>query len=145
ESAGSECLCRGLIDFCHGTSWPCAGLSLSLVPASTPGLSTTAKSLTGMKRSITPLILTVAVLLFFYLPMFILALQSFNYSRFGGEWQGFSWRWYEALWNNREIWAAARNSLVVATGATLTAVVLGTLSGWALHLYKNRFQQYHAA
>jgi len=37
-----------------------------------------------MKRSRFPLIVTWALLLFFYLPIFVLVLYSFNSSRFGG-------------------------------------------------------------
>ena len=43
-----------------------------------------------MKRSRFPLIITWALLIFFYLPIFVLVLYSFNGSRFGGSWQGWA-------------------------------------------------------
>ena len=46
-----------------------------------------------MKRSRVPFYTTLAVLAFFYLPLIILSVNSFNDSRFGGPWKGFTFRW----------------------------------------------------
>ena len=46
-----------------------------------------------MKRSSIPLLITWILLLFFYLPIFVLVLYSFNSSRFGGSWTGWSLHW----------------------------------------------------
>ena len=51
-----------------------------------------------MKRSRFPLIITWALLAFFYLPIFVLVLYSFNSSRFGGSWTGWSLHWYRQLY-----------------------------------------------
>ncbi|MDD8026933.1 MAG: ABC transporter permease, partial [Acidobacteriota bacterium] len=61
-----------------------------------------------MKRSRFPLIVTGFVLIFFYLPILILIVNSFNASRFSSSWQGFSLKWYARLWHEPEIWIAAR-------------------------------------
>ena len=50
-----------------------------------------------MKRSRLPLITTIIVLIFFYLPILVLVLNSFNGSRFGGTWDGWSLHWYAQL------------------------------------------------
>lgn len=85
-----------------------------------------------------------AVLLFFYLPIIILVINSFNASRFGSGWQGFSLRWYAQLLHEPEIWRAARNSLIIASGATALSLVLGTTAAFALHRYaKTRLQRVH--
>lgn len=97
-----------------------------------------------MKRSRLPLIITVAVLLFFYIPIIILVANSFNASRFGTGWQGFSLMWYVRLAHEPEIWHAARNSLVIALSATALSLLLGTLAAVALHRFaKSRLQRLH--
>lgn len=96
-----------------------------------------------MKRSAFPGVVAFLVLLFFYVPILLLAIQSFNASRFGGEWGGFSLAWYEALFEHRAIWHAARNTLIVALVSTLLAVLLGTLAGWTLHRYTGKLRQLH--
>jgi len=97
-----------------------------------------------MKRSRLPLLVTIAVLFFFYLPIIILVVNSFNASRFGTGWQGFSMRWYARLLHEPEIWRAARNSLVIALGATALSVVFGTTAAFALHRFaRSRLQRFH--
>jgi spermidine/putrescine transport system permease protein len=96
-----------------------------------------------VKRSLTPRAITVVVLLFFYLPVFVLVLNSFNASRFGGEWAGFTLDWYRRLWHAREIWHALGNTLVIATAATVISCVLGTTAALALDRYRSRLQDAH--
>lgn len=83
------------------------------------------------------------VLLFFYVPIVVLVVNSFNASRFSGAWQGFTLHWYELLFRDRNIWHALGNTMQVAVGATLAAVVLGTLAALALSRYKGKIQSAH--
>lgn len=64
---------------------------------------------------------------FLYLPILVLVGLSFNRSGLPTSWGGFSTKWYGELWNNADIRSGVQNSLVVALGATIIAVVLGTL------------------
>jgi spermidine/putrescine transport system permease protein len=96
-----------------------------------------------MKRSRLPFLVTLAILIFFYLPIVILVLNSFNASRFGGGWEGFSWRWYIRLFESREVWLALRNTLLIAVTATGVATLLGTSAAFALHRYSSRMQRVH--
>ncbi len=98
-----------------------------------------------MKRSRFPLIITWGLLIFFYLPIFVLVLYSFNGSRFGGSWQGWSLHWYRQLYREREIWHALTNSLLIAMSATIVSVILGTTAAIALHRYSSRLQKFHYA
>jgi spermidine/putrescine transport system permease protein len=82
---------------------------------------------------------TALVLLFLYLPIVVLVAYSFNASRLNIVWTGFTLHWYGELWHNQPILGALRNSLIVAAGATLVSVVLGTLGAWLLHRYRYRF------
>ena len=64
---------------------------------------------------------------FLYLPVAVLVGMSFNDGGSAYTWDGFSFRWYGELAADRRLTSALVTSLVVATGATLVATVLGTL------------------
>jgi spermidine/putrescine transport system permease protein len=95
------------------------------------------------KRSFFPKFVTWATILFFYIPLIVVAVNSFNLSKGGGLWKGFTLKWYAQLFSDARIWEALRNTLVIATTATLIATVLGTLCAFALHRYQNKLQKIH--
>jgi spermidine/putrescine transport system permease protein len=68
---------------------------------------------------------------FLYLPLLVLALFSFNSSKFA-VWQGFTWRWYADVFRNRQLMEATTNSLIVAVSATALSTAIGTLAAYAL-------------
>ncbi len=72
---------------------------------------------------------------FLYLPMVALVIYSFNESPRVTVWQGFSTRWYVALFENRELIDSALLSLRIAAANATVAVVLGTFAGYALVRY----------
>ncbi|MDH5734746.1 MAG: ABC transporter permease [Gammaproteobacteria bacterium] len=74
--------------------------------------------------------------LFLYLPLFIVIVYSFNDSKLNAEWVGFTFKWYDKLFQNREMLSAAANSLIIATVSAAVATVLGTLAGMAMHQYR---------
>jgi spermidine/putrescine transport system permease protein len=96
-----------------------------------------------MKHSRLPFLTTIAVLVFFYLPLLILSINSFNDSRYGGPWNGFTLRWYVRLFHDQHIWHALKNTLCIAVSATLVSMVIGTLAAFALHRYRSRLQVVH--
>lgn len=96
-----------------------------------------------MKPGRLPLLISVAVLLFFYLPIVVFALQSFNDSKFGGAWQGFTLRWYAELFSHRAVADAFWNSLRVAVSTTVISTIIGSLAAWALHRHRGRLQDGH--
>jgi spermidine/putrescine transport system permease protein len=73
----------------------------------------------------------VAAFAFLHLPLIVLAVFSFNSSRFT-LWQGFSLRWYEAAFTDSQLADAAWNSLLIALLATAFSTVIGTLCAYAL-------------
>ncbi len=77
------------------------------------------------------------IYLFFYLPIAILIVFSFNDSKYRLTWQGFSWRWYEALFSNEELLQVALNSVTLAFISATLATLMGTLA--AVVLYRYRF------
>lgn len=98
-----------------------------------------------MKPSRIPLLTAFACLVFFYVPILMLVVQSFNAAKFGGQWMGFSLRWYRELFAREDIHVAAWNTLWIAFSSTLISLVLGTLAAWVLHRYLTRLQRVHHA
>lgn len=96
-----------------------------------------------MKASRLPLITTLVVLVFFYLPLAVMVMNSFNESRFGGTWEGFTWKWYERLWETDAVWEALRGSLRLAAWSAAVSTVLGTVAAFALHRHQTRLQRVH--
>ncbi|MGH1565573.1 ABC transporter permease [Mumia sp. DW29H23] len=74
-------------------------------------------------------------LLFLYLPIAVLVVMSFNGGRSAFAMDGISLRWYAELAGDSELLTALGNSLVVAAGATVLAVVLGTTLAVGLTRY----------
>jgi putative spermidine/putrescine transport system permease protein len=77
-----------------------------------------------------------AVLAFIYLPLVILAIYAFNPSRIQS-WppSGFTLTWFGEAASNPTVIRAVVNSLIVGTFATLVAIVLGTLTAFAVQRY----------
>jgi spermidine/putrescine transport system permease protein len=78
------------------------------------------------------------VFAFFYLPIAIVILFSFNQSKLNIVWTGFTFEWYAALWRDSVLVRALQNSLIVATATTVISVLLGTVGGWLLYRYRYR-------
>lgn len=92
------------------------------------------------RHSRVPLFVTLLTLVFLYTPLVTVAVMSFNASRVGGKWKGFSFVWYEELMKNSQIWEALCNTLIVAVIATVISTILGTLSALALYRSKNKLK-----
>ena len=76
------------------------------------------------------------VLALIYLPILVLVVNSFNASKYGIRWGGFTFQWYEKFWNNDGLMTAALNSLTVSIVAASAATIIGTLAAVALHRYQ---------
>jgi spermidine/putrescine transport system permease protein len=77
-----------------------------------------------------------SVYTFLYLPLVIVAVFSFNSSKYSLAWKGFTLDWYVKLWQNPGLMSAALNSLVIAACAATLATVLGTVAAFILHQYR---------
>ena len=73
---------------------------------------------------------------FFYLPILVTMIFSFNSSKSLSNFTGFSLRWYESLISNNEVVAAVYVSVTIAILATVISTVLGTIT--AIGLSKSR-------
>ena len=96
-----------------------------------------------MKRSWLPSLITLVVVVFLFAPLVVLVMNSFNASRFGGEWDGFTWNWYEKLWAADEVWESLAVTLKIAVSASLASMILGTLAAYALHCFRSWLQDVH--
>lgn len=78
------------------------------------------------------------IFLFFYAPIVVLVIFSFNSGRFVSRWEGFSLAWYAKLFQNQAIALALRNSLIVAFASTIVSTILATLVAVGLERYRFR-------
>jgi putrescine transport system permease protein len=69
---------------------------------------------------------------FLYLPIALVIVYSFNASRLVTVWAGFSLHWWETLFHNEEMLAAAWLSLRVALASATLAALLGLAAGYVL-------------
>jgi len=77
------------------------------------------------------------VLLFLYVPLFVIMLYAFNPAR-SQAWPlpGLSTRWIVATWNNLDVRTALFTSLKAGLGATSIALILGSLAAFAVHRFR---------
>ncbi len=80
-------------------------------------------------------VLAICVYLFLYIPIIILVIFSFNSSDLPFAWEGFSLKWYHALWASNDIWHALKNSLIVAFSSVVLSITLGLL--YVFYSWKN--------
>ncbi len=71
-------------------------------------------------------------LAFFYVPMILLVIYSFNHSKLVPVWGGWSLRWYQELFQSEEVWNAVVLSLQIAFINATCATLLGVLAGLAM-------------
>lgn len=77
-------------------------------------------------------IMLVLGLAFFYIPMIMLVVYSFNDSKLVPVWGGFSLRWYAVLFQSEEVWRAVSLSLKIAFINATCATLLGTMAALAM-------------
>ena len=73
--------------------------------------------------------------LFLYAPIAVVIVYSFNASRFGAGWHGFTTKWYHVLVSNPQALSAAKNTIILAVISTFLATILGTMLGVGLNRY----------
>jgi spermidine/putrescine transport system permease protein len=69
--------------------------------------------------------------LMLYAPIVTLVFFSFNAGTSIAIWEGFSWRWYEAAWNNEQIKEVSLRSLLIASVAATIATIAATMAALA--------------
>ena len=74
----------------------------------------------------------ILVLMFIYLPILYVMVFSFNDSKSMATFSGFSLRWYENMFNNREMLESIKYTVIIAVIATVFSTVIGTVAAIGL-------------
>src|SRR5262245_49611106 len=93
----------------------------------------------SMHRPRFAIAITVVFFILLYLPIFVVALFSFNSQRSLTVFKGFSLRWYDAFLHNEPLLASLGLSLRVAAVAMVGSVVLGVTLALGLVRARSRF------
>lgn len=80
----------------------------------------------------------VAVFGFLYIPIAVMIAFSFNESKSRSVWTGFTFKWYENLFNNDLILKSLAVSLGIAFASAIIATVLGTMAALGISGMKKR-------
>lgn len=80
------------------------------------------------------------ILVFLYVPIIVLIIQSFNAGKSRAKWEGFSFRWYIELFQDTRILNALYVTLSIAVLAAIVATILGTLAAIGIYSMKKRPQ-----
>lgn len=72
------------------------------------------------------------IILFFYLPIIYVVVFSFNESKSLTNFTGFSFRWYEKMFQNRTMMESIYYTLVIAVLATIISTIIGTITAIGL-------------
>lgn len=78
---------------------------------------------------------------FFYLPIAVLVLFSFNDNSNVGIWTEPSLRWYREVLSSKAVLNALRASLIIAFVSTVVSTVLGTMAALSLERFRYRGQR----
>jgi len=82
------------------------------------------------------IISSLLALIFLHMPMFAVAVFSFNASKHGFTWEGFTLDWYSKLIQNDRILECAWNTLLLAGISTIISTILGTLMAIAVARFR---------
>ena len=80
------------------------------------------------------------ILVFLYIPIVVLIIQSFNAGKSRAKWEGFSLRWYGELFADASIMSALQVTVTIALLAMVISTVLGTLAAIGIYSMKKRPQ-----
>ena len=76
------------------------------------------------------------VLMFLYVPIFVLIVFSFNESKSRSVFRGFTLEWYERLFHNDIIISSLINTIIIAILASIISTILGTLAAIGINSMK---------
>jgi len=103
-----------------------------------------------MKKSLSPstekhrvsLAFFILTMVFFYAPLVILIIFSFNEGR-SMNFTGFSFKWYKELFfNSSKLWGSFSNTLIIALISALVSTVIGTLGAIGIYWYHFKMKKY---
>jgi spermidine/putrescine transport system permease protein len=72
------------------------------------------------------------ILLFTYVPILVMVFLSFNSSKSRVNFTGFSLKWYQQMFADRNIVSALQNTILIALLSSIIAVIIGTMAAVAI-------------
>jgi len=87
-------------------------------------------------------LMVVLCLLFLYLPIVVMMIFSFNSTKSTSVFTGFSFRWYQTLFEDNDMMRAVYVSVSIAVIATFVSTVLGTLTAIGLSKTKKVMKEF---
>lgn len=66
------------------------------------------------------------VLALMYVPILLVIVYSFNESKISSVWGGFSLKWYQELFRDRDMFQALGNTLILGAASSFAAGAIGT-------------------
>ena len=84
------------------------------------------------KKKIGSKIFMILMMIFFYAPIVYIIIFSFNGSRSLTNFDGFSLRWYEKMFNDRTMMESVVYTIVIAVLSTIISTVVGTITSIGL-------------
>lgn len=73
---------------------------------------------------------------FFYIPILILLIFSFNQAEYSLLWHGFTLNWYKELFSDSDLWVATYHSLLLSVLSASCATLLGLIAATCIHRYE---------
>ena len=131
----------GLLNLDRPTSYALIAIGLVVFVGSTLWGTRAIQAATGVSTG-QQLLLANATLIFafFYLPILVLVVFSFNAGRVPTVWEGFSFQWYTNLASDDAILRAFRNTVIVTLMSTVVSTVIGTMVSLAMERYNFRLK-----
>ncbi len=90
-----------------------------------------------MKKTVSKIYLYI-LLVFFYTPIAVLIINSFNESRFRAKWGGFTFKWYKELIYDENIMMALYYTIIVAILSAIISTIIGTAASIGLSKFKSK-------
>ncbi len=84
-------------------------------------------------------IYTTLIFVFLFAPIVVLLVFSFNEAKSLSVFSTFSFKWYEELFNDRNTLESVKNTLILATVATVISTVMGTAAAVGIHRIRRRW------
>ena len=85
-----------------------------------------------MKKKKWPFVYVALITVLTYIPILLTVVYSFNASKLTSVWEGFSLKWYQELFQDRDLIQALKNSLILAVSSCGVSAVIGTVGAVGL-------------
>lgn len=76
------------------------------------------------------------ILAFFYIPIIVLIVFSFNNAKYAMTWHGFTWQWYQTLFTDDDLLRTAWHSIMLGISSATLTIILGTIITTTLYRYR---------